>query len=387
MPKLVNLNMDKVAFTGMPHEVELTLDLSLLEGNASVDWAGVRLLSIRPCKKEILIAISEIFGNGILESGTYIRRKKLNISKQVVPTIKERDIKYVVRGTLRLKKDDGSEENFFDEQELEITSINELEFKSRPINMQIKNIKVSTEKDVYKKGEIVKLRYELENVKNLKINLVKNANISCKCHEYEKCVYIKPKPPQVIKTLDISNPPSEDVINFELPDNLETSHNWKWIGTSKSYFEYSLGDIVLYTIELIATTTDNEIVNIQAPIIIAEDAESMLFSSPSTELKRRPFETIFPPKNIEIEDVTISGKEAEFTLKNKSNNKLEGVTITIKGIMQALFETNPWTIGKKEWNPGEKIIVTYKNHNKSIESYQLLIETNSGIQIEKSYKL
>ena len=152
MPKIITINTDRVAVAGVPQEILVTLDMSLLDTSANIEWAGVRLYSFRPCKKDILISKTDIFGGGILENGVYNRRVRLNLTRQVVPTIEDRDIKYFVRGGITLKEN-GKQEDFYDDKEILIMPEKEPSHESRPINLQIKDIKFKTDQDIYKKGE------------------------------------------------------------------------------------------------------------------------------------------------------------------------------------------------------------------------------------------
>ncbi|MHA1229420.1 MAG: hypothetical protein ACTSRP_01715 [Candidatus Helarchaeota archaeon] len=381
MPKIINISSEKVAIAGLPHAVTVTFDMSLLETETAIDFAGIRLISNRPCKKDILIAKTDIFKGGILESGVYKRSVNLNIGRRVVPTIKERNINYMIRGNIVIEGTDGKREEYFDDQELVIVPENEPVPEYKPMILQIKNIKIKMEKDIYLKGESIKIEYELDRIKTLKINLVKDVNVYCHCPEYSKCIYTKSTENKTLKTMELQNPPSSDVLTFKLPDNIESSHNWKWIGPSTTYFENSIGDSVSYNIGITGITYDNEIISLSAPITVVEPGGEELFVGKKAEQK--PFESIFSPKNIELISSEVSENLIKFKLKNNSNQKLEGVTITITGIQQALFETLPWVVGKREWAPGEIIEISYNEHDKQTDSYQFLIETNSGIRVKK----
>ncbi|MHA1269471.1 MAG: hypothetical protein ACTSPY_06745 [Candidatus Helarchaeota archaeon] len=381
MPKLIKISTEKFAVAGIPHQISITFDMTLLESDTSIDFAGVKLISNRPCKKDIIISKTDIFYDGILETGIYTRNINVNISRSVVPTVKDRDIGYFIRGNMVIEREKGKREEYFDDHELIIIPEKEPVKDSKPLLLQIKNIKIKLDKDVYQKGDKIKINYEIDKIKSLKISLIKDSNIYCHCPDYTKCAHIKEIPPKILSTIEFKNPPPSDIINFELPNELEPSHNWKWIGASTSYFENSIGDNVSYNLGISGTTYDNEIININAPIMIVEPAKEEFFLK--EQPNKKPFETIFSPKNIELLRCEVIGDLVKFKLKNKSEQKLEGVTIIITGIQQSFFETLPWMIGKREWNPGETIEVSYKGHNADIESYQFIIETNSGIKVKK----
>ncbi|MBD3227061.1 MAG: hypothetical protein GF329_02650 [Candidatus Lokiarchaeota archaeon] len=386
MPKLIRISTSDFAYAGVPQEVSITFDMTLLDSKTNINWAGIRLYSSRPCKKEILVSKTNIFDSGTLESGVYQRNKSIKISNRVVPSIPDRDIKYFIRGSLTIKRKDGSEENFFDDQEIEILSTDKPDKEARPVTLQIKNIKVETDRDLYKEGETVKLNYEINNVKELIFKLIKEFDASCRCPDYKKCIYIKPKPPKVLLTKKLRNPPSSDSIKLKLPPDLESSHSWKWIGSSKSYFEYSIGDKVSYNIEITAINISNEEVKVQIPIIIIKEPKEEIFMDKKEKLGTKPFQKVFPPKKIQISQCEVKGNKINFKMKNKSNKDLEGISITITGIQETLFETPSWVVGKEEWKAGETIDVLYEGHTQNIENYQFLIETNSGIKIKKILK-
>jgi hypothetical protein len=102
-----------------------------------------------------------------------------------------------------------------------------------------------------------------------------------------------------------------------------------------------------------------------------------------------PFEkaTVFSPDNITILGYEVETNEIIFKLKNLSNQELEGITVTITGIQSMFFETATWVVGKKKWNPSEILEIPYKRHSKDIDSYQFLIESNSGISVKKECNL
>ncbi|MHA1694824.1 MAG: hypothetical protein ACTSUG_06160, partial [Candidatus Helarchaeota archaeon] len=327
MPKLIKLSTEKVAVAGLPHQVSVTFDMTLLESNTSVDFAGIRLISNRPCKKDILISKIDIFNGGILESGIYSRNVNLNISRRVVPTVIERNIRYFLRGTMVIEHETGKREEFFDDHDLTIIAEKEPVRSPRPILLQIKNIKIKLDKDIFEKGETIKINYETEKIKLLKFKLIKEANVYCHCADYAKCAHIKQNPPITLQNLDLHNPPSSDIVYFNLPNDLEPSHNWKWIGASTSYFENSIGDSVSYNLVINGTTFNNEIISLNAPIIIVEPTKEDLFMKEKST--QQPFKTTFSPKNIELQSCIVSNNIITFKFKNNSNQKLEGITISI----------------------------------------------------------
>ena len=71
------------------------------EEDADLLWTGIRLITSPPCGKELQVVKEEIFSRGRFEAGTYIREKSLLIMNNLVPTIKNRDLIYVLKLILR----------------------------------------------------------------------------------------------------------------------------------------------------------------------------------------------------------------------------------------------------------------------------------------------
>jgi len=69
--------------------------------DTSILWSGIRLLTHPPCLKELQITKEDIFSKGIFEKGEYIRERALLIKKNVIPTIKNRNLEYEIKLILR----------------------------------------------------------------------------------------------------------------------------------------------------------------------------------------------------------------------------------------------------------------------------------------------
>ncbi|MCK4480874.1 MAG: hypothetical protein KAV01_10125, partial [Candidatus Lokiarchaeota archaeon] len=67
------------------------------EEETDIFWSGVRLITNPPCAKELQVSKEEIFSKGNFEAGEYIREKSLLIASNIVPTIKNRNLNYILK--------------------------------------------------------------------------------------------------------------------------------------------------------------------------------------------------------------------------------------------------------------------------------------------------
>ena len=235
MGKLVELESQTVARLGIPVPITVNYNLDLLENEVNVTWAGLRLYLHRPCKKNILVSISEIFTNGKFENTSYKRTKNLQLSRRMIPTINGNDILYNIHGNLTFISDRGEEDNYDDEKIVILPTYKEKRV-AKPIKIELQGIVLSIAKDMYKEEEQVEVDYQLDNFKNLEINLIQDAKVACKCEEYKTCVYIKPDRDKkvTLKTEVVKNPLSTGKVTLKLPKDLEPSQDFSWDDASKS---------------------------------------------------------------------------------------------------------------------------------------------------------
>ena len=157
MAKLVELESQTVAKVGIPVPVTVNYNLDLLENEVNVTWAGLRLYLHRPCKKNILVSISEVFTKGRFENTRYKRTKNLQLSRRMIPTINGNDILYNVHGSLTFVSERGEEDNYHNEKIVILPTYKEKR-TSKPIKIELQGIILSIAKDTYKEEEQVDLK-------------------------------------------------------------------------------------------------------------------------------------------------------------------------------------------------------------------------------------
>ena len=380
MVKLVELESQTVARLGLPVPVTVNYNLDLLENEVDVTWAGIRLYLHRPCKKNILVSISEVFTKGKFENTKYKRTKNLQLTRRMIPTLNGDDILYNLHGSLGFVSERGEEDNYDDEKIVILPTFREKRV-AKPIKIELQGIILNIKKDIYKAEELIEIDYELDNFKNLEINLIYEAKVSCKCEDYKTCVYIKPDRDKkdIVKTELVKNPLSTGKITIKLPKELEPSQDFSWDDASKSKILHLLKYTNSYYLLVNATNSNDEVIKFQTPIIITKEHEEEELFTPSSN---KPFKFIVSPDVIQVVEKKVEGNKTNFTLKNNSKNNLEGVTVKLTGIKEMFFELPPLMIGKKSWNSGENIIISIGETSPNIE-YQILIEDNSGIEITK----
>ncbi len=381
----VKLSTESDAYIGTPTVVRSIFNLP---EDTKIYWAGSRIYAKRLCGKDLVISKVDIFCEGQLQEGEYIREKTIPLSNRVPPTVKERNLTYRIRSEISMVKPGTrtDEEYFFSESPI-ILKAGPLKVENpHPVEVSITGIKVRMESDQFQPGETIKINYELEKFKAFEIMLVKDANITCNCPEYAPtCIHIKPKPPAIEKSIKASNLTS-GTLQIPLPTLLELTHRYQWEPPEKTRWKETYGDYVSWLLEVVGTRTSGENVKLQIPITIykkttPEDGE--LFSS--KQASGPVFQKILVPESIKITNSGLDQKHLSINLKNNSKEVLNGVTVRITPIESEFFELPPNLTGIKEWKPGTEIQAFHTNVASSIKSFQVLIEDNNGNIVNKRF--
>ena len=383
----VKVIADTETFVGTSTLVKVIFNLP---EDTNIFWAGNRIYAKRPCGKDIVISKVDVFCEGQLEKGEYIREKSLPISNRVPPTVKDRNLSYRIRSEISMKKPGtrAEEEFFFAETPIHLKAgplkINE----SHPVEVSLTGIKIRMEKDQFKPGETLKIDYELGNFKDLEVNLLKDANVTCHCPEFAPtCIHIKPKPPSVEKSTKAKNLTS-GTLQISLPSNIENSHRYTWEPPERTRWKDTYGDYVNWVLDVVGTRTSGETVKFQIPITIirkqtTEDTD--LFSAKHT--KGPALKKILVPDSIQFTNQELKEKQIAINIKNNSKEVLQGVTLKVIPIESEFFEMPPYLTGINEWKPASEIQAYHKSVGKNIKNFQILIEDNNGNSINKRLNL
>ncbi len=383
---LVNLETEKIAKVGIPTTVSSKFNMNELEEEQiDITWGGVRLYIKRPCAKELIISKNDIFYKGIFENGTYKRLRSIPISRRVVPSIDSR-ITYFIRANLSLiNNKTKQEENYFSDKSIFIKATATERMSSHPIDVKIKGVAISISKDTFMPDENIDLEYTLENYKELNVELIQDINTICQCPEFWKqCVHNKKKPPIQKAKSNIKNPPTNGKLNLKIPTDAEPSHNYLWETQVSLGVNHRVGDQNSWYLKIEATSFKGEKTQFTIPINIIEGkvTEPDLFS-PIVGEKSNALGKIITPDQIELVKKEIDGNSIKITLKNKTKNNFEGVTIQVSGIQSEFFELPPNMLGKIKWDSNQDITVNYK-YNPDITMLQLKIEDNNQNTVSKN---
>ncbi|MFX0133248.1 MAG: hypothetical protein ACFFDN_06365 [Candidatus Hodarchaeota archaeon] len=384
---LVNLETEKIAKVGIPTTVSSIFNMNEIEETyIDILWGGVRLFIKRPCAKELIISKNDIFYKGIFENGVYKRLRSIPISRRVVPSINSR-ISYFIRANLSLfNNKTKNEENYFKDDTIVIKPVTSEPTSSHPINVKIKGVAITIPKDCFVPDEIFDLDYNLENYRDLNVELIQDITTICQCPEFwRQCIHNKKKPPIQRTALNIKNPPTIGKLNFKIPKDAEPSHNYIWETQVSLGVKHRIADQNSWYLKIEATSFKGEKTQFTIPINIIEGKiiEPDLFSPIIGEKSKALEGKIITPDQIELVKKEIEGDNIKITLKNKTKYNFEGVTIQISGIQSEFFELPPYMIGKIKWDSGKDITVSYK-YNPDITMFQLKLEDNNQNTVSKN---
>ncbi len=359
------------------------------EEDTSILWSGVRLLAHSPCLKEILIAKNEIFSKGTFEAGDYYRDRALLIANNVVPTIKSRNLNYEIKLTIRQPHPLNPEEDdllIHKDQEIIIKSkeSGNLTKNPNPISFSMSGLNLMISKDIFKPGETIKINFSSEVIKNIEVRLLQEANVICYCEAYgQNCRKVEELPPAIAgdaKTSDID----KGYLLLKIPEIAEPTHNYLWEPKEKENWGFNFGDYSKWFLRVLAKPKiGRELIKFDIPITITpspisdKKEEIDLFSkapgsAPSLfEGVSSKFQKIY-----KIISIDSDMEKYRLRIKNISKSKLEGVTVKIIGLQEALFESAPILTGFKEWDIDEEKEVEYPS-KQNISALISIIEDNS----------
>ena len=353
-----------------------------LAEDTKVWWGGVTLLTNLPCGNELPLSTSEIFCEGFLESGTYIRERELPVSRRAVPTLIRKNVHYVVRATLSVGKPEKYGEEFKIVAENPVKIRSEQKFEPNPVSLSIKGMSFNIEKDAVLPGEVIKLNYETEGLKLLTVNLVHDSNVTCSCPKYAKvCVHIKKNPPEVLTTVEEKNP-THGYLSIRVPQYAEHSYNYLWEPTERTYWSQTFGAYSYWYLDIVCTKITGESIKFQIPIniILPPIGDEGLFEeSKSTDILKGKI----LPQSLEVSAEKREADKLRVHVTNNTKQSFKGVTIKVVGIKEELFETAPYMLGVRELPVGKEVELDYELRDRSVQSFQLAFEDNEGNIINK----
>ncbi|MHA1291699.1 MAG: hypothetical protein ACTSQJ_03410, partial [Promethearchaeota archaeon] len=333
----------------------------IFEEDMSILWAGVRLLTIPPCKKqELQISKEEIFTIGEFEAGEYIRDKYLLIKNNVVPTIEKRNLKYFLELIFRTKNPINPEDDLTIKKKQEI-KIKTKENGTRilqlnPISISISGLNINLNKDVFKPGEAIKINYSSKNLREIEVRLMQKANLICYCQPYgSNCRNIVQLPPAIAGDAKTINT-EKGFLLLKIPELAEPTHNFLYQASEKDQWGMKFGDYSEWFLLIIGKRKPEfgrDPISFEIPITIVAKSPNLdykkdidLFSKESKggmnifESISSKFQKRFQLISIDTEDdKEANSKIYKIKIKNISNDNLKGITIKLSGLQEGLFET------------------------------------------------
>jgi hypothetical protein len=343
------------------------------EEDTTILWSGIRLITNPPCLKEVQVSKEEIFSKGYFEAGEYIREKSILINSNVVPTIKNRDLKYFLKLILRqpnpLNPEDDLVINKTQDIEIRAKSSSIQTKTPKPISFSISGLNILLSKDMFKPGETIKIDFSSDELRELEVRLLQNANVVCHCEAYgQNCAKVEELPPAIAGDARTTNLEKEFLL-LKVPEIAEPSYNFVYAPSEKEQFGFRYGAYTQWSLKFIGKKKPEfglEPINFEVPITISstplaeKKAGVDLFAGGGSDASSL-FNGISSKFQKVYKVVSIDSDIDKYRLriKNISKNDLHGVTVKILGLQEGLFETTPSLTGFKIWEKDEEKEIVY----------------------------
>jgi len=358
--------------------------------DTAILWSGIRLLTHPPCLKELQITKEEIFSKGVFEKGEYIRERAFLIKKNVIPTIKNRNLEYEIKLILRQphpnNPDDDLVINRTHKVEIRAKDSDNKIIQPNPLSLSISGLSINVSKDVFKPGETVKINFSSTVLKHVEIRLLQKANLVCYCDAYgQTCSKVEELPPAIAgdsKTSDMN----KEFLLLKIPEIAQPSHNYLWEPHEKEFWGMKYGSYVKWSLLFIGKPKPEygkETIKFEVPITIVakslsgKEAGVDLFSKNATSIPSifngvsSKFQKVF-----KITSIDSDMEKYSIRIKNTSKNSLKGVSVKTSGLQEGLFETEPTLTGFSSWEPNEEKEIVY-NSKQNISALICILEDNS----------
>ena len=360
------------------------------EEDTRILWSGIRLITNPPCLKEVQVSKEEIFSKGYFEAGEYIREKSILIKSNVVPTIKNRDLNYLLKLILRQPNPVNPEDDLVinKSQDIEIKAKNSVYQTKipKPISFSISGLNIMLSKDLYKPGETIKINFSSDELRELDVRLLQNANVVCYCEAYgQTCSKVEELPPAIAGDARTTNF-QKDFLLLKVPEFAEPSYNFVYSPSEKEQFGFKYGAYTQWSLKFIGKKKPefgSEPIKFEVPITIASAPFSEkkvavdLFAGEGSDAS-----TLFNgisskfQKVYKVISIDSDIDKYRINIKNISKKDLKGVTIKILGLQEGLFETSPSLTGFNTWKIDEEKEIVYEI-KQDITALITILEDNS----------
>jgi len=368
------------------------------EEETTILWSGVKLITNPPCqKRELQIASSEIFSMGTFEAGEYIRDKPILIKNNVVPTIKKRNLEYIIELVMRQTNPIDRNDDLIIKRshniEIEIKNAKIESKKPNPVAFSISGLSVNITKDIFKPGETIKVNFKSENLKEIELRLLQKANLVCSCAQFGKnCTNIDELPPAIAGDVKTGRT-EEGFILLKVPEIAEPTHNYLWEPSEKEHWGVKYGDYTecsLLGIGRKRPEFGRDQIRFEVPLTILAKS-TYQEGTPGVDLFARgvtggmnifdgagdKFQKRFQLVSIDSETDAGTGMNIyKVRMKNISKEDLHGITVKLSGLQEGLFETSPELKGYNFWGKDEQKELVYRV-KQNISAIVSSIEDNS----------
>jgi hypothetical protein len=360
------------------------------EEDTDILWSGVRLITNPPCLKEVQVSKEEIFSKGHFEAGDYIREKSVLIKTNVVPTIKNRNLNYYLKLILRQPNPLNPEDD------LVINKSHDIEIKAKdsglqaqapkPISFSLSGLNILLGKDIFKPGETIKINFSSEELRELEVRLLQNANVVCHCEAYgHACSKVDELPPAIAGDVRTTNL-EKDFLLLKVPEIAEPSYNFIYSPSEKEQFGFRYGAYTQWSLLFIGKRKPEygkDPIRFEVPISIAstslvEEKVGVDLFAGGTKGASDLFDDISSKFQKTYKVISIDSDIDKYILKikNISKENLHGVTVKILGLQEGLFETSPVLTGFNIWEKGEEKEIIYEI-KQDISALISIIEDNT----------
>lgn len=359
------------------------------EEDTDIFWSGVRLITNPPCAKELQVSKEEIFSKGNFEAGEYIREKSLLIASNIVPTIKNRNLNYILKLILRQPNPINPEDD------LVISKTHDVEIKAKdsglqtkspkPISFSISGLNILLTKDIYKPGETIKISYSSEELRQIEVRLLQNSNLVCYCEAYgQNCSKVEELPPAIAGDARTQNF-DKDFLLLKVPEVAEPTCNWLWSPSEKEQFGFRYGAYTKWSLLVIGKKKPEyglEPIKLEVPITISSgpifvEKVGVDFFSEGNAGASSLFDGISRfQKTYKVLSIDSDIDKYKLRIKNISKEDLQGVTVKITGLQEGLFETAPILKGFNTWKKGEEKEIVYET-KQNVTALISILEDNS----------
>ncbi len=359
----------------------------IFEEDTSILWSGIQLITNPPCAKELQIAKAEIFSKGDFESGEYIRNRTMLIKNNVVPTIKNRNLEYIIKLIMRQPHpiNPGDDLLINRTQKIEIRSKGQgvQTKKSNPISFSLSGLNINLSKDIFKPGETIKINFSGEDLKEIEIRLLQEANLICNCDAYgQNCRKVQKLPPAIAGDAKTTNV-EKGFLFLKIPEIAEPSHNYVWEAHEKEDWGFKFGDYSKWSLKVIGKPLigrDKMKFNIPITVVSKPVDEAKigvsLFAGQNSSAPTL-FEGLSSKFQKVFKIISIDSDMDKYIvkIKNASKDKLHGVTVKLSGLLEGLFETISTLEGFSEWNSGEEKEIMYET-KQNVSALITILEDN-----------